>query len=177
MTTARKLAANRKNARASTGPKSAAGKARASRNARRHGLAIPVWSVPALAAEAEDLARQIACDDPSPTLLELARRIAEAQIDVVRARKMRHDLITPGFSHLPWDPSNPESPSGLGPLESLLTDRGPVLAAIDLYERRALSRRKFAVRNFDLAGPREMQALDSTPTLGPGRSQERLRSF
>ena len=41
MTSPAKIAANRRNARRSTGPRSAAGKARARRNAFRHGLATP----------------------------------------------------------------------------------------------------------------------------------------
>ena len=41
MTTERQLAANRKNAKKSTGPRSEAGKNRASTNARRHGLNTP----------------------------------------------------------------------------------------------------------------------------------------
>ena len=41
MTSPAKIAANRRNARRSTGPRSTAGKARARRNAFRHGLATP----------------------------------------------------------------------------------------------------------------------------------------
>ena len=41
MTSPAKIAANRRNARRSTGPRSAAGKARARRNAFRHGLSTP----------------------------------------------------------------------------------------------------------------------------------------
>ena len=44
MTSARKLEANRRNARASTGPRTAAGKARAAQNARRHGLSLAAAS-------------------------------------------------------------------------------------------------------------------------------------
>ena len=41
MTSAAKIAANRRNARRSTGPRSAAGKARARHNRFRHGLVTP----------------------------------------------------------------------------------------------------------------------------------------
>jgi hypothetical protein len=44
----RKDDANRANARRSTGPRTAAGKARASRNAVRHGLSVSVLADPAL---------------------------------------------------------------------------------------------------------------------------------
>ena len=50
---------NRLNARASTGPKTAIGKARVARNALRHGLSVPVVRDPALAPEIEALARRI----------------------------------------------------------------------------------------------------------------------
>ena len=46
MVSARMLAANRANAQASTGPRTAAGKARASRNAVRHGLTSRSWASP-----------------------------------------------------------------------------------------------------------------------------------
>jgi hypothetical protein len=60
MTSRRKILGNRANAKRSTGPRSAAGKIRAARNARRHGLAIPVWSQQEFAPDIESLARQIA---------------------------------------------------------------------------------------------------------------------
>ena len=47
MTTEAKRAANRANAQKSTGPRSSEGKARASQNATRHGLATSVADDPA----------------------------------------------------------------------------------------------------------------------------------
>jgi hypothetical protein len=82
---ARKIHANRANARTSTGPRTAAGKARAARNARRHGLTLSVLADPVRAAELDDIAREIAGEGANPELQELASRIAAAQIDLVRA--------------------------------------------------------------------------------------------
>lgn len=50
---------NRQNARRSTGPKSAAGKAKVAKNALRHGLAIPARLDSALSQEIEELAELI----------------------------------------------------------------------------------------------------------------------
>lgn len=62
MTSLKKLAANRRNAQSSTGPRTAAGKAAASLNARRHGLNTPV---------PDDLFQ--ACLDQHKALLDFAR--------------------------------------------------------------------------------------------------------
>ena len=59
MTSDRRQRANRANAKSSTGPKTAAGKALAAQNAFRHGLNVPVLSDPLLAPEIEAMARRI----------------------------------------------------------------------------------------------------------------------
>src|SRR5258708_39341604 len=69
VTSERKSAANRRNARASTGPRTAAGKARVARNARRHGLNVPIAADPALSREVEALAQAICRSAPSPSPL------------------------------------------------------------------------------------------------------------
>jgi hypothetical protein len=86
VTSARKITANRANARASTGPQTTRGRARAARNALRHGLSLPVGSIPAMSEEVETLAREIAGPGANAETQELARRVAEAQIDLRRVR-------------------------------------------------------------------------------------------
>ena len=87
MVNERRAQANRANARRSTGPTSAAGKARAAQNARRHGLSQDILADPALGQDVEDLAQRIAHEAGRPDLIDLARRIAEAQMDVQRIRE------------------------------------------------------------------------------------------
>ena len=92
-----KLAANRRNASRSRGPKSPAGKQRAARNALKHGLAVPVRANPGLAARAEALARRIAGEGAeTPRCLALARRVAEAQVDLERVRATRFAFLALG---------------------------------------------------------------------------------
>jgi hypothetical protein len=124
----RKLYANRANARASTGPRTDAGKVRAARNARRHGLEMPSLRDPTVSSEIEALAREIAGGGACAQRHEAACRIAAAQIDLLRARRARR-VLTADTTH----------------------DHEWRLAALDRYERRALSRRKFAIRDFDAA--------------------------
>jgi hypothetical protein len=178
VTSARKMRANRANARASTGPKTAQGLARAARDALGHGLSLPVCSDPALSEEVEALAREIAGTDARAEIQELARRAAEAQIDLRRVRSARHRLLFDLLSN-PYYESRADTRMKVAVLSRLLrprapdipiaavsafltsTPRGPQkfalilsreakqLLAMDRYERRALLRRKVALRALD----------------------------
>jgi hypothetical protein len=176
-----KIRANRANARASTGPKTAQGRSHAARNALRHALSLPVHSDPVLSEEVETLAREIIGTDANAEIQELARRIAEAQIDLRRARHARHQLFSQTLSDPDYESGvmlrkksalviryarrfdlrmpMPEvvmeflrsKPEGANKFATILADKTRQLLALDRYERRALSRRKFAVRAFDAA--------------------------
>ena len=100
MTSAQRIKANRANAKTSTGPKTAQGKARAALNARRHGLSLSVLADPDYSSEVQNLAREIAGEGASPKVLESAHRFAEAQIDLVRIGQARHELLSRHLSDL-----------------------------------------------------------------------------
>jgi hypothetical protein len=208
MATDAQRAANRANARKSTGPRTRAGKARVANNARRHGFNRRVAADPAFAGEIEPLARRICglgvapakreAADPVVTLkLLLARRIAEAQVDLNRVRRARHALIAnaladPNYRSWRGNRARIEMLAQVGELLKLgvpvpdemvrafnhrhdgvlkhvlvLADHVAELRALDRYERRALSRRKFAAGAFDealvaLADPATRTSIDAS---------------
>ena len=94
MTSPKKVAANRINGRKSRGPRTGAGKARASRNARRHGLAaFRSNDDPVLAGQIEQMVDAICAGDDDPLLRQQAVMIAENQIWLSRVRAERVALI------------------------------------------------------------------------------------
>ena len=90
MTSHRKIAANRRNSRKSTGPRTAAGKTDASRSALRHGLAAITHRQPAPSIEIEEFARALCGDDADPALFAHAVKIAEREMDLraIRAQQV-----------------------------------------------------------------------------------------
>lgn len=203
MTSARQIRANRANARAATGPKSAAGKARASINARWHGLSLSIHFQPALSAEAETLAHKIAGEEANAAVLESARRVAEAQIDIARVRSARHELFVRMLNDQHYAPKKslaafprkrrmlrriirifgPDTalppdvadmlrvqPVGLDRFKAILSDVLRACILIDRYERRARSRRKFAIRELDLA----RREIDQNKMAGGSLSRQTI---
>src|SRR5262245_38469810 len=93
MASERQIAANRRNARNSTGPRSGAGKKRASGNAYRYGLTLNITSTAAFAKQLDKLVREIAGDSKDAIMLERARAIAQAELDLARVRRAKVALI------------------------------------------------------------------------------------
>jgi len=186
VTSEHKIRANRANARASTGPKTARGPSHAARNALRHALSLPVYSDPLLSEEVEALAREIIGAGTNLEMQELTRRIAEAQIDLRRVRHARHQILSQALSDPDYESETmlgkkaalavrilrrsdlnmpmpdevmeflSSKPKGPNKFTTIVVDKARQLLALDRYERRALSRRKFAIRAFDVARRRKL---------------------
>ncbi|MDR7039974.1 hypothetical protein J2X36_004752 [Methylobacterium sp. BE186] len=142
MTSDRATKANRRNAQASTGPRTSSGKQRASQNARSHGLSARHDA--ADDAEVVRLAETILGDHGSdPEIAGAALALAEAQVMLahvlsIKARLIREEVeVEPISSCLDDQFATPPSATLLQRLEQL-----------DRYERRAFSRRKSVARRF-----------------------------
>ena len=180
MLSQKKLAANKANAKKSTGARTAAGKRRASQNARRHGLSLSACADPALSANVEGLAEDLCGVHACPELRFLARRVAEAHVDIQRVRSARILLLKEELAvqdycspkniqkkaralleifcrQLKGDKTVPlrllwaiEPLQGAATFATILADYAREFWRYDQYERRALSRRDRAIREFDL---------------------------
>lgn len=144
MTSERATRANRRNAQASTGPRTVAGKARSGQNARKHGLSA-VDPNPEAEAEIERLAVLIAGEHVSDAgVLEAARAVAEAQLQLQRVKAFKVALLRSGTSA-----QSREAEPNVRPLTEIPVQLFQQLEGLERYERRAFSRRKFAARRFN----------------------------
>jgi len=144
MTSELKVLANRQNAKKSTGPRTKTGKSRASRNAVRHGLERVDFGNPGYPARVE----RLAADASDPFRYEQALIIAETQTFLARVRAARIAAIerdSPARLLGRGDESAPQALDETERLSRALLD----LLSLERYERRALSRRRRAIRRFD----------------------------
>jgi hypothetical protein len=174
MATERQIAANRRNARKSTGPRTRSGKKRASRNSYRHGLSYGVAGAVAFAKQIEGLAKKIAGRSADAATLEIARAVARAEFELAQIRRVKVALIArmSEFGEfelsnplgtfrqikrilnvidkgLPWDinaSAPPQMPSSEPEHSAEAVRRAlPELLKLDRYERRATARRDCAM--------------------------------
>jgi len=126
--------ANRRNAQKSTGPRSAGGKARASKNAYRHGFAARKGPDEIFAKQVGRLARRLSRDSDSIMTLSYAMAAAEAEITIARLRQTKVEVIekiTNAFYT-----GTPET----------IRQMVPQLTVLDQYEKQTRSRRNRALR-------------------------------
>jgi hypothetical protein len=135
MTSDRKIAANRRNSQQSTGPRSVQAKQRSRGNALRHGLRAVALRSPAISAEADRLATAISGKDADEAEREQALIIAESELILMQVRAARVDVIEQMVALTATPKPERDNQSCLEQLMRL-----------DGYERRALSRRKRALR-------------------------------
>jgi hypothetical protein len=176
MASHRQIAANRRNARRSTGPHSAAGRKRSSWNSFRHGLTAGVAAAAERIKYIERLTRKIAGASTDIVTLEYARTLAQAEFDLAQIRRAKVALISRLMAFGELDkPDESQSPSyvklflrGLKRGECILPERVeapatpttepertaeairralPELIKLDRYKRRAVARRDRAVRS------------------------------
>jgi len=142
MTSTKQLSANKKNGARSRGPRSAAGKARSSGNALRHGLTSNLLNDSSARAEAESLALAIAGPNTSRARLAQAWTVAEAQLDLLRIRGAQVRLLDSAY----FAPAVPEGGGQAALSAEVLLEVMPQFVRWHDYERRVLSRLKRAMR-------------------------------
>ena len=128
MASAKQIAANRANAQRSTGPKTALGKMKSSRNSFRHGLSWPLPLDLATSSKVDALARALTPRDAGEAEWTSAVEFATAQIELVRIRTIRTELLVD--------------------IDNLNTQELQQLASLDRYERYAHTRRRRASLKF-----------------------------
>ncbi|HEY6619406.1 MAG TPA: hypothetical protein VIY68_07670 [Steroidobacteraceae bacterium] len=132
----RRVEVNRHNALKSTGPRSAAGKKRASRNSFRHGLSVT--AAPSATKRIATLARQIAGRNANATLLQAARSIAAAALDLAQIRRIKLALIERALALEELERSEL---SNVDRIADAVRRALPELVKLDRYERRAALQR------------------------------------
>jgi hypothetical protein len=133
MATDKQIAANRTNALRSSGPKTAAGKSKASRNAYRHGLSRPIPIGPA-SAKIDAIVRELVGKTASEDRLTLASDLVHARVELLRIRSIRTGQLQSTV------------------LNDFTAKQLQRLAALDRYERYAHTKRRRASKKLSCEG-------------------------
>ena len=124
---------NQRNAKKSTGPRTAAGKALASKNALQHGLAVPIDFLPELAKRRD----QISAAMKDAGVGEAATALAEALLQLERIRATRSAALEKQAGSDGVSPSALEAHSSLQTLRSTVRYENEARAAIRRFLRQS----------------------------------------
>lgn len=156
MSSQSRIEANRRNAAHSTGPRTATGKRRASRNARKHGLSVGVRYDPGMSNKIGTLALAIAGKNATPRRLQSAHDVAEAELELRHVQELKLSLIEVEAAAIRdvtkiADGTNRKNDNGEYALRDLAQSEmraSSVLTKLERYERRALSRHWRAINKY-----------------------------
>ena len=171
MTSPAKIAANRRNARRSTGPRSAAGKGRARRNAFRHGLTTPASLDHVAMDRIDNLVDALTIDVHSQLQFQLATVAAEAQAEIERVRRTKVNLVNRASAQLREEGAGLLSAGERAALA--FAGKTEILMACERYERRAISRRNRALHALAKL-QRELRREEAIELVGPPRPKSSL---
>jgi hypothetical protein len=170
MTSDKKIAANRTNAKKSTGPRTVSGKSRSCQNAWRHGWATTQPKDSVISADVEHMANVICGNHPASALHDLAVIIAECQILLGKLRAARliaiernriPRAIPERRKGLPGFPSDEEWAVGLEALE-----RGRARPLARLLTRGARAVQSANDKALELAAENKSELQDASPLGG-----------
>lgn len=148
MATEKQIRANRENAKRSTGPKSAAGRLKSSRNALRHGLSIPAAADLPAGTQAFRFVDLLTPEDASQPQRLAALEMTQAQAQLLRIAAVRKTL----FATLDLQfPSH---------------EQVRHLAALERYECRAHRQRRRAMGRLRATEPMDDEAEGASAKFG-----------
>lgn len=94
MASEKQIAANRANAKRSTGPKTPAGKRRSSGNAFKHGLSLPLGDDALTMAATAGMVSAVLASKEKAIEAGLAMAFARSQAQLQRVRAVRHKILS-----------------------------------------------------------------------------------
>lgn len=159
MTSPARIAANRRNAQRSTGPRTPEGKARSSQNSLRHGLSAKTRPQSGENSAIVELARNICGPEGDHMQMALAIDIAEALSHADEVRSVRSNLLQAPTA-MPSSPTNQA------------IELAQMICALQRYERAANARVRKAISRFCNHRDLAMFAQDISDVSRDGVSTE-----